>query len=38
MKLFIDSGNLKEIEALVPIVIMVGYLLVARKLGAFEHI
>jgi putative spermidine/putrescine transport system permease protein len=24
--------------ALVPIVIMVGYLLVARKLGAFEHI
>ena len=24
--------------ALVPIVVMVGYLLVARKLGAFEHI
>jgi putative spermidine/putrescine transport system permease protein len=24
--------------ALVPIVVMIGYLLVARKLGAFEHI
>jgi putative spermidine/putrescine transport system permease protein len=24
--------------ALVPIVVMVGYLLVARKLGAFEHV
>jgi len=24
--------------AMVPIVVMIGYLLVARKLGAFEHV
>ena len=35
---FSNNLPLASALALVPIVVMVGYLLVARKLGAFEHI